>query len=77
VLTLKHPGQGFPTADQPHRIDGNTGTLMCPSGFNNDNPEINSQGNADNINNPLLTYALKVVSAGPDCADDADCGACP
>jgi len=77
VLTLKHPGSGFPTADQPHRIDGDTGTLMCPSGFNNDNPAINSQGNADNINNPLLTFALKVVSAGPDCADDADCGACP
>lgn len=77
VLTLKHPGQGFPTADEPHRVDGNTGTLMCPSGFNNDNPAINSQGNADNINNPLLTFALKVVSAGPDCTDDGDCGACP
>lgn len=77
VMTLKHPGQGFPTADQPHRIDGNSGTLMCPSGFNNDNLEINSQGNADNINNPLFTFTLKVASAGPDCGDDADCGACP
>lgn len=77
VLTLKHPGQGFPTAASPHRVDGSTGTLMCPSGFNNDNPQRNSQWNKDNAANPLLTFALKPWTVGPDCQDDSDCGACP
>ncbi len=54
-----------------------TNTLMCPSGFANDNPDRNSQENEDNLSNPLFTFALKIVSAGPDCADSADCGNCP
>lgn len=54
-----------------------TNTLMCPSGFNNDNPKLNSQENKDNISNPLFTFAIKMRSAGPDCDDSADCGACP
>jgi len=77
VLTLKHPGSGFPTEAAPHRIDGTSGTLMCPSGFNNDNPTINSEDNEDNAANPLLQFSLKLRSAGPDCTDDADCGPCP
>ena len=77
VLTLKHPGQGFPTAALPHRVDGSSNTLMCPSGFNNDNPQRNSQWNKDNVANPLLTFALKPWTVGPDCTDDSDCGSCP
>lgn len=77
VLTMKHPGQGFPTAASPHRVDGSTNTLMCPSGFNNDNPKRNSQWNKDNVANPLLTFVLKLRTVGPDCTDDGDCGACP
>ena len=70
ALSLMHPGTG--TAK-----DGSTGTLMCPSGFNNDNPAINSQQNKDRVSNPLLTFALKIVTAGPDCTNSATCGACP
>jgi hypothetical protein len=70
VLSLMHPGTG--TAK-----DGSTGTLMCPSGFNNDNPKMNSQQNKDRVSNPLLTFALKIVTAAPDCANSASCGACP
>jgi hypothetical protein len=77
TITLKHPGQGFPTAAQPHRIDASSGTLMCPSGFMNDNPTVNSQWNKDSVQNPLFTFSLKTISAGPDCQNDADCGACP
>ncbi|VUD64222.1 hypothetical protein TDB9533_03270 [Thalassocella blandensis] len=54
-----------------------TNTLMCPSGFANDNPARNSQENKNNIANPLFTFALKLVSAGPDCTNSADCGTCP
>ena len=57
--------------------DSSTNTLMCPSGFANDNPARNSQENKDNISNPLFTFALKIVSAGPDCQNSADCGSCP
>jgi hypothetical protein len=70
ALSLMHPGTG--TAK-----DGSTGTLMCPSGFNNDNPKINSQENKDRVSNPMLTFALKLVTAGPDCTNSATCGACP
>ena len=77
VMTLKHPGEGFPTASLPYRYDGSSGTLMCPSGWMNDNPAINSQENKDNISNPLFTFSFKAIGALPDCADSADCGACP
>jgi hypothetical protein len=53
-----------------------TGTLMCPSGCLNDNPQINSQENKDNLTNPLFTFTFKPASAGPDCLDSADCGSC-
>ncbi|MCP5149227.1 MAG: hypothetical protein H6983_12080 [Ectothiorhodospiraceae bacterium] len=76
VVTLAHPGSGYPTAGAPYRADGNTGTLMCPSGFFADNPRVNSDENKTNANNPLMTFAFKVRTAPPDCADDADCGPC-
>lgn len=76
AITLKHPGSGYPTPSSPHRVDGSSGTLMCPSGFMNDNPPYNSQWNKDNVQNPLFTFALKPVGPGPDCQNDADCGAC-
>ena len=53
-----------------------TGTLMCPSGWMNDNPQANSQENEDNLSNPLFTFAFKLYSPGPDCTDSADCGPC-
>lgn len=77
AITLKHPGEGFPNASAPHRVDGSTGTLMCPSGFMNDNPQVNSQWNKDSVQNPLFTFAIKVVGPNVDCQNDADCGACP
>ncbi len=66
--------------DLPHPNyynSSSTNTLMCPSGWLNDNPARNSQENKDNISNPLFTFALKVISAGPDCTNSADCGSCP
>ena len=76
AMTLKHPNSGFPTAASPHRVDASTGTLMCGSGFNNDNPTVNSQWNKDSLQNPLFEFTLKVISAGPDCINSGDCGAC-
>lgn len=68
VLGLPHP-TGLPGVS--------TNTLMCPSGWMNDNPKRNSQENKDNVSNPLLTFAIKLKTAGPDCNSSADCGACP
>lgn len=68
VLDLAHP-TGAPGVS--------TNTLMCPSGFNNDNPKRNSQENKDNASNPLLTFAFKLITPGPDCQNSADCGPCP
>ena len=73
VLGLHHPW----VASDANMTTATTGTLMCGSGFNNDNPTINSQENKDNVSNPLLKFAFKPRTAGPDCQDDADCGACP
>ncbi|NQT92910.1 MAG: hypothetical protein HQ559_09120 [Lentisphaerae bacterium] len=53
-----------------------SGTLMCPSGWLNDNPQINSQQNKNNISNPLFTFTLKRRGTEPDCEDSADCGGC-
>ncbi len=71
VLNFKHPG-----TSAPGMTTASTGTLMCPSGWRNDNPRINSQFNADHVSNPLLTFSFKLKSAAPDCNNDADCGAC-
>jgi hypothetical protein len=72
VLGLCHPGDGDCTENE----QSSTGTLMCPSGWNNDNPPINSGQNEDNAHNPLLTFSFKRITAGPDCEDSAACGAC-
>lgn len=71
AVDLGHPGANFPGLTEP-----STGTLMCPSGFMNDNPQVNSQWNKDHVDNPLFTFAIKLVSVGPDCLDSPDCGAC-
>ena len=77
VMGLAHPGMGTPNAGWPNLLDASSGTLMCGSGWMNDNPAINSQENKDNISNPLFTFSFKAIGALPDCADSADCGACP
>ena len=73
VVGLHHPW----VASDANMTTASTGTLMCGSGFNNDNPTINSQENKDNVSNPLFTFTLKLRTAGPDCQDSADCGPCP
>ena len=73
VLGLRHPGDPATASAQP----GSTGTLMCPSGFLNDNPAVNSQENKDLVSNPLLVFAIKLRTPGPDCLNSADCGPCP
>ncbi len=70
VMSLMHPGSGTAT-------DGSTNTLMCPSGFNNDNPQRNSQWNEDTVDNPLFQISFAITGPAPDCQNDADCGACP
>jgi hypothetical protein len=73
VLGLRHPGDPATASAEP----ASSGTLLCPSGYLNDNPQVNSQANEDRLSNPLLTYSLKFIGAGPDCQDSADCGFCP
>ncbi len=71
VLALGHP------SGSPGLVSGNTGTLMCPSGWRRDNPTINSQGNKTNADNPLLTFTLKLRGPNVDCQDNTGCGPCP
>lgn len=71
VIFMGHPGNPFGL------FDPSTNTLMCPSGWHNDNPKRNSRDNALNVANPLFTFALKSISAGTDCNSSGDCGACP
>lgn len=73
VVGLKHPGDTATASMTP----ASTGTLMCPSGCDNDNPTRNSQENKDNAANPLFQFAFKWLTAGPDCEDSSDCGSCP
>ena|GEM_PF-1741131 len=70
VVGLGHPGNpGGLTA-------GSTGTLMCPSGFMNDNPQVNSRDNRDNASNPLFRFRFSFGGGTPDCQNSADCGSC-
>lgn len=73
VMGLLHPN----SAATANAVPASTGTLMCPSGYLNDNPSVNSQENENNLSNPLFQFTLKVMSVGPDCQNSADCGACP
>lgn len=70
VLALGHP------SGSPGLVSGNTGTLMCPSGWRHDNPTKNSEGNKLHSGNPLLRLSIKARSAGPDCSSNSDCGPC-
>lgn len=71
VLNMGHPGNANGL------YDSSSNTLMCPSGWHNDNPTRNSRDNKSNVSNPLLVWTLKAVSPGVDCTSNADCGACP
>lgn len=71
VLNMGHPG------NPGSLFDASRNTLMCPSGWHNDNPKRNSQANKTNASNPLLTFAFKAKSPGPDCTNNGDCGSCP
>jgi hypothetical protein len=75
VLSLLHPDDA--DAGRPWMIAASAGTLMCPSGFEHDNPDPNSQENKDSVQNPLLVASLGARGPDVDCADSADCGACP
>lgn len=80
VLDLKHPGSGCPSEFCPDRVDGSSGTVICPSGFEKDNPDIQSEENGDLGNNPLTEaivnqYILQCPQ--PDCTNSNDCGNCP
>lgn len=68
VIDLRHPWSAGNVASY--------GTLMCGSGWENDNPEVNSQENKDKLSNPLLVLTLKRASGGGDCQNSADCGPC-
>jgi len=71
VLNMGHPG------NPGGLYNASTNTLMCPSGWHNDNPKRNSRDNALNVSNPLLVFTLKTISPGPNCNSSGDCGACP
>jgi hypothetical protein len=75
VLSLNHPGRV--DGGRPWMIPASTGTLMCPSGFELDNPDPNSQENKDSIQNPLLVASVGARGPNVDCVDSADCGDCP
>ena len=75
VMGLGHPNSGSGAG----WASGNTGTLMCGSGFRRDNPTRNSTQNLDNISNPLFRYGLRVIKPGSgraNCNDNSDCGSC-
>jgi len=73
ALGLMHPGTGHAVYE-----DGSTGTLLCGSGWERDNPRRNSQENGDNIVNPLLSCYMDFMNLldRPDCADSGDCKTC-
>lgn len=73
IMGLRHPWSAATGASQP----GNYGTVICPSGWRRENPSVNSSGNQELLSNPLFTLAVKRRSAGADCTDSVDCGACP
>ena len=71
VLGLGHPGPGGSLAG------GTPGTLMCPSGWERDNPRRQSRENGVNAANPLLRSYFSWGSGGvPECDGAADCGSC-
>ena len=75
VLDLCHPWGGD-FCDDPYMPNASYGTLMCGSGWETDNPQVNSQENKDLVDNPLLKLKIKKLSTGSDCTDSTDCGSC-
>jgi hypothetical protein len=72
ALGLMHPGTGHATLP-----DGSTGTLLCGSGWQRDNPRRNSHDNGNNVVNPLLmSYWARWDFDWPACSSSADCGTC-
>jgi hypothetical protein len=72
ALGLMHPGTGHATLP-----DGSSGTLLCGSGWQRDNPRRNSRDNGNNAVNPLLvTYFDSWDIDTPACTSSADCGSC-
>jgi hypothetical protein len=62
ALGLCHPGTGC-TAP---RADGTAGSLLEPSGFFADNPDVLRQDECDNISNPLLRSGFPLCCQNPD-----------
>lgn len=54
AMGLCHPGAGC----VPPRADGTAGSLMTPSGFFADNPDVLRQQECSNISNPLIRLRL-------------------
>ena len=74
ALSLCHPGNAI-CEGRAGRNPGSPGTVICPSGFDLDNPDLQSNQNAANVSNPLLRFELNVCCLRTDCTDD--CGECP
>jgi hypothetical protein len=77
VLRLDHPP---PDAVNAGLLPSSTGTLMCTSGLNNDNPSRNSRENRDLVQNPLIVFVAwdpGWPAVPPDCGASSDCGGCP
>ncbi len=62
AMGLCHPGTGC-TAP---RADGSAGSLMEPSGFFADNPDVLRQSECQNISNPLINSGLPLCCQKPD-----------
>lgn len=72
VLRLLHPNHQATSDLKP----GTRGTLMCPSGFYDDNPKKNSLENIRLAKNPLLVFYIRPRVPAYDCKDRNDCGNC-
>lgn len=78
VMGLCHPGSdccgdGCP---QPSLTDAVPGTVMDPSGFESDNPSIQSKSNGMNAKNPLLSSVVdfgNCMLEGGNCQFEACC----
>ncbi|GBG33020.1 Hypothetical Protein FCC1311_092442 [Hondaea fermentalgiana] len=71
AVGIMHPNTGHATL-----ADGSTGTLMCGSGWERDNPRRNSRDNGENMQNPLLACYMDTMDWGHDCIDSSSCGSC-
>jgi hypothetical protein len=74
ALSLCHPGNAI-CEGRAGRHPGSPGTVICPSGLDLDNPDLQSNQNAANVSNPLLRFELNACCLRTDCANE--CGECP